>query len=346
MNELVSVVVPIYKVEKYLKRCVDSILNQTYSHLEVILVDDGSPDLCPQICDAYAQQDSRIRVVHKENQGLGMARNTGIDHATGDYICFFDSDDYIAPDTIAVTLAAAREYQADLVIFGHDDVTPQGNVLDTHIPCPPKPLFSGQEIAEVLLPTSLYSNMKTGADWKVPLCAWNKLYAMDVIRRTGWRFVSEREIISEDFYSLTQLHGFLNRVCIVDRVFYHYTVNNSSLSRSYRPDRFERIKIFGQEMLLLSEKMGLRSNLEQAMNTVTFGLTIGALKMLAASDLPFKQRYAAMNLIVTDPYLRKLAKAVLSDRSNWQKRVLCFAVCYKLTWLCFALVSLKNKQGN
>lgn len=87
-QNLVSIVIPIYKVEKYLNRCINSIVNQTYSNLEIILVDDGSPDECPKMCDEWAMKDKRIKVIHKDNQGLGMARNTGIDFATGTYIVF------------------------------------------------------------------------------------------------------------------------------------------------------------------------------------------------------------------------------------------------------------------
>ena len=345
MNELVSVVVPIYKVEKYLPRCIDSILNQTYSNLEVILVDDGSPDGCSAICDDYARQDPRIRVIHKENQGLGMARNTGIDHATGDYICFFDSDDYIAPETIAVTLATARENQADLVVFGYQEVTPQGKVLNTHVPCPPKYCFSGREITHELLPGALYGDWKAEGDWKLPLCAWNKLYATAVIRDAQWRFASEREIISEDFYSLTKLHGYLHRVCIVDQAFYYYTVNNTSLSRSYRPDRFERIKGFCTQMLQLSDEMGLGTVLEPAIKGISFGFSIGAMKLLlAASDLSPKERYWALYRIVNDDFLHNITNSVSSVNGNWKKRVLCFGIQHKLTWLCYLLVRLKNRQ--
>ena len=100
LEPMVSIVVPVYNVEAYLDRCIESLVNQTYKHLEIILVDDGSPDNCPMICEKWAGLDERIKVIHKENAGLGMARNTGLEHATGDYICFFDSDDYVASDTI------------------------------------------------------------------------------------------------------------------------------------------------------------------------------------------------------------------------------------------------------
>ena len=95
MNPMISVIVPIYNVEKYLARCVDSIVNQTYKNLEIILVDDGSPDRCPQMCDDYAEKDSRIKVIHKKNGGLSDARNAGMAVATGEYISFIDSDDWI-----------------------------------------------------------------------------------------------------------------------------------------------------------------------------------------------------------------------------------------------------------
>ena len=95
---MISIIVPVYKAEKYLSRCVDSILGQTYKDLEVILVDDGSPDGSGVLCDAYAAKDSRVRVIHKENGGVSTARNVGLDAAGGDYISFVDSDDYVDPD--------------------------------------------------------------------------------------------------------------------------------------------------------------------------------------------------------------------------------------------------------
>ena len=94
IDKLVSIVLPIYNVEKYLDRCIKSIVEQTYQNLEIILVDDGSPDNCPQICEKWRNLDSRVKVIYKDNAGLGMARNTGIENATREYICFFDSDHY------------------------------------------------------------------------------------------------------------------------------------------------------------------------------------------------------------------------------------------------------------
>ena len=91
----VSIIVPIYNVERFLDRCMDSLLNQTLKDIEIIMVDDGSPDNCPQMCDEYAKNDSRVKVIHKKNAGLGMARNSGLEIATGEYVAFVDSDDYV-----------------------------------------------------------------------------------------------------------------------------------------------------------------------------------------------------------------------------------------------------------
>ena len=116
MKQIISVIVPIYKVESYLKKCVDSIINQTMTDLEIILVDDGSPDNCGKICDAYAEQDARIRVIHKENGGVSSARNAGLDICTGDYIGFVDGDDYIAPDMYKILREKITANKASIAI--------------------------------------------------------------------------------------------------------------------------------------------------------------------------------------------------------------------------------------
>ena len=116
MSEKISVVVPIYKVEKYLKKCVDSLISQTYQDLEIILVDDGSPDACPAICAEYAKKDSRIKVIHKENGGLSSARNMGLDVASGEYVTFIDSDDFLASNACEYLLGLIKKYDADFAM--------------------------------------------------------------------------------------------------------------------------------------------------------------------------------------------------------------------------------------
>ena len=121
MDKKISVIVPVYKVEKYLHKCVDSIINQTYQNLEIILVDDGSPDNCGAICDEYAAKDSRVRVIHKENGGVSSARNAGLDICTGDYIGFADSDDWIEPDMYEILLSILDQTRSDMSIVSFSD---------------------------------------------------------------------------------------------------------------------------------------------------------------------------------------------------------------------------------
>ena len=116
--DLISVIVPVYKVEKYLDRCVESIVNQTYKNLEIILVDDGSPDNCGAMCDNWAEKDSRIKVIHKENGGLSDARNAGMNTATGDLMGFVDSDDYISPDMYQLLYENMLENNSDISACG------------------------------------------------------------------------------------------------------------------------------------------------------------------------------------------------------------------------------------
>ena len=116
MHDLISVIIPVYNVEEYLCRCVDSVLDQTYRNTEILLVDDGSPDNCPAICDEYARQDARVRVLHQENKGLSGARNAGIDVAKGQWLAFVDSDDYLAPDFLERLLEACERTGSDLSV--------------------------------------------------------------------------------------------------------------------------------------------------------------------------------------------------------------------------------------
>ncbi len=125
----ISVIIPIYRVEKYLVKCLDSVTNQTYKNLEIILIDDGSPDNCPKICDEFAAKDPRIRVIHQENQGVSAARNHGIEIATGEFIAFIDGDDYVAPEYFETLLSLIIENDADMSISRIEDVDESGEPI-------------------------------------------------------------------------------------------------------------------------------------------------------------------------------------------------------------------------
>lgn len=168
-SKLVSVIVPIYNVERYLRKCVDSIINQTYKNLEIILIDDGSPDQCGKICDEYKNIDSRIVVIHKENGGLSDARNAGLKVMRGAYVIFIDSDDFFEHNAIEVMVTMSEKYNADLIIADICSVNERGEILskgNRQYNFRNESIFSPEEAANVF----------AELDWG----AWNKLYKKNV----------------------------------------------------------------------------------------------------------------------------------------------------------------------
>lgn len=141
MSPLISVVIPVYNIEKYLERCVKSVCDQTYQNIEILLVNDGSTDSSGELCEKLAQQDNRIRVFHKENGGSSSARNLGISQAKGEYIGFVDSDDYISENMYEILLSAIREYQVQIAQIGRDEIDEQGNYLPNICEPPKEKIF-------------------------------------------------------------------------------------------------------------------------------------------------------------------------------------------------------------
>lgn len=329
---LVSVVLPIYNVEKYLDRCVESIVNQTYTNLEILLIDDGSPDNCPRICEEWKQKDSRIRVIHKENQGLGMARNTGIEHATGEYICFFDSDDYVDTQTIADCVAAAQADNADIVCFGLHELDVSGNVKTSLIPH--AGVYRQEQVRQTFLPNLIAADPNTGVYMGVRMCAWDAMYSMDLIRRKGWRFTSERQILSEDVYSLLELYAWVETVVVLPKAFYFYRVNNASLSRVFRRDRYQRIRHFYLESLALCQKLGYSQIVADQLAVTYLAFTVAALKQLIRSDLTKQEKEQEFSAIMQDDTWQNALK-LLSGRPKLsrKRRMLVFCMRRRIDWL-------------
>ena len=221
-QRVISVIVPIYKVEQYLRQCVDSILNQTHRALEVILVDDGSPDGSGKICDEYAAQDSRVHVIHKENGGLSDARNAGIDIALGDYIAFVDSDDWLEPDTYESMLAAMDKYHAKLVCAGRFNNNEETGSCTVGL-CPEK---------EELLPA--VPLVQKIFHWDhMDAAAWDKLYARELFREI--RYPVGR--VMEDIPTTYRLVLLAGGGVLLPKPVYHYRCRSGSITYSAVSER-------------------------------------------------------------------------------------------------------------
>ena len=214
MQPLVSVIIPVYKVEPYLARCVRSVCTQTYEHLEVILVDDGSPDRCGAMCDSFASKDERIRVIHQSNMGLSGARNAGIESCTGEYVLFVDSDDWIEHDMVAVMIDSALRNNADVCCCGHYDHSYRKDELcRTHNE---EQVFKGEDI------------LTANANETIINTAWGKLWRQSVFDG-GMRFPLGRNY--EDIATTWQLLAVCETAVYVPAELYHYAPGNNSITR-------------------------------------------------------------------------------------------------------------------
>lgn len=218
---LISIIVPVYKVEPYLRRCLDSIVNQTYANLEIILVDDGSPDNCPQICEEYAVNDNRIVVIHKENGGLSDARNAGLDICSGEYISFVDSDDWVENEYILYLVENALSTNSDITIVNHD------LVWDNH-QSKSEPfescIIDGKKVfRKIILSQTTHLGI-----------SWGKLYKKNILE--GERFPVGKT--QEDNYTSYKFIYKANRICCVDRVLYHYFQREHSISKTDTSNNF------------------------------------------------------------------------------------------------------------
>ncbi len=225
MTPMFSLILPVYNVQDYLERCVRSILAQSFTDYEMILVDDGATDGSGALCDALALQDPRIFVVHKENGGLSSARNAGMEHARGQYIWFIDSDDWIEDGSLKMLSEAVRE-PVDIVKFNHFRVEQTGKAVYSNA----KPgLYSGKRL-EILREQAFHT---TG---KYVLSAWSHLYRAEFLRSTGLKFVSERVIGSEDYLYNLQALLLAERIFVIPAILYDYEMREGSLSRNYKKD--------------------------------------------------------------------------------------------------------------
>lgn len=210
MNDLISVIVPVYNVEQYLNKCIESIVNQTYSNLEIILVDDGSPDNCPQICDDWANRDSRIKVIHQQNQGGGPARNVALDIAKGKFISFVDSDDYISP-VFYENMVSFMSGEVDIVECDYTEVNDENASfsLDNFLKD-----YAVEEALKCNIEDSIFKQL-----------IWNKLYKREIIKNI--RFPDSKGI--DDEFWTYKIIGNANKLRRINSVLYAYRQQNSSV---------------------------------------------------------------------------------------------------------------------
>lgn len=217
MEPLISVIVPIYNVEKYLNKCVDSIISQTYKNLEIILVDDGSPDNCPKMCDEYVQKDNRIKVIHKKNGGLSDARNAGIDAANGEYIAFVDSDDYIEVNMYEKLYNVIKEYDANIAVCSRYIVSEKGERYS----------YISHD-ADVLNMDAREALKRIFSFKDFDMSACDKLYDIKLFENIRYPY----DKLNEDYYVTPQLFHRSKKIVYIPVPLYNYLQRNGSITKS------------------------------------------------------------------------------------------------------------------
>lgn len=304
----ISVIVPVYKVEKYLSRCVESVVNQTLEDIEIVLVDDGSPDLCPSMCDTYAKEDKRIKVIHKKNEGLGYARNSGMAIATGEYVAFLDSDDYIRNDMYEKVYSELKRTNANCCVTGYVVKKDSGEEIYKENPLGTA-IYEGTDIIKKVLAGMLGSKPEQARDTDVGMSVWKCVYKREILQNNKIIFPSERELISEDIIFQIRAIPYVKHVCTLTDGMYYYCENSTSqsLTKTYSKDKFERYKkLYNTEIEMLS-KIDFNEETRLRVTRMFLGNTRVCIKQICQStELTKSEKKALLRTICDDDEIQNI----------------------------------------
>lgn len=295
IGKRISIVIPVYNVEGYLRSCVDSILNQSYKNFELILVNDGSKDGSPAICDEYAKADSRVVVIHKENEGPSRTRNRGIEEAKGDYLMFVDSDDLLVEGALEKMVNAMEGNDADLCICGYERF--RGDwTLPSSLTSEPLQIFKDRkELAAV------YNQPKTNM---FGVSIWAKLYKLDIIREHGIRFDTEISYEEDCVFNLDYFRHVTTTAVLPD-VFYRWRQMEVSLSKGYRKGTFQfLVNGFRGRKKFLKEQ-GMKVN---GANGVFLVVIKSTLMKIFDSKLSKKEKFEEYEMVMSFPECAAICK--------------------------------------
>lgn len=297
----VSVIVPVYQVEQYLARCIDSILAQTFDDFELILVNDGTKDRSAEIMQAYAEKDARIRQVHKENGGLSSARNAGLDVARGEYIAFVDSDDYIAPSLLSDAVGQADATGAQQVLFNYRlvvDGAEQGAYLDFH--------DETIDVDRIGLADYFY---RYWMPYKHGQEAWSKLYRRDIIENNHLRFAPNDEIFAEDtlFSAMYLMHT--HKIAALSKPYVYYVQRGDSLMGMRKPQLARRLTTLAVRLCEYAKACGKYDEIRHVLPVLAYDKLITKGIRL---DPSLEDVYAAMELFRGNETLCGLLRALIA----------------------------------
>jgi len=314
-----SIIIPVYNVEDWIERCVDSILCDDCKDMELILVDDGSTDSSGRICDRYAGEYENIQVVHKENGGLASARNAGLEKASGKWISFIDSDDWVDRNSyqeIRDLIESSEGEQPDMVKFGYKKI--RESLEEIFIPCVHEGRYCHEEVISILLPMAFgggrISN-STMHTFILSSCA--HIYRHDFLKSTGIKFISERKIGSEDFLFIFSLYMKASSVLVTHLTWYNYDTREGSLTQSYKNDLFTRYRLLGRLVFRELKKEKLDKMLAEDFRVLYIGLMYICMMNECNGPGGFLSQAGRVRKILKHPAMRKcLLHCTFTDRKS------------------------------
>ncbi len=321
----ISVIVPIYNVEKYLSQCVDSILQQTLEDIEILLINDASTDNSLQVARTY-EKDSRVRVLDKPHGGLGDTRNYGVARAAGKYLIFIDSDDWIDKGMLQNLYASAEEYGADMVLFNYvRENMADGEQRTCKLPVN-FPEF-GDEIQETLL-TQLIGPDSSDTAWRgVEMlgCAWRRMFLRDWFIGNHLAYYNEQEIMLEDLPVSIKAHRLVNRLLVVGGTYYHYRYNPESLSTRYRPNKMQMMAACFQVVQNFLEEQKIddkyrERHLAWLLRSAAHSSFINCFS--SGNPAGFSERYGEVRGILHNPLVRQAVKSDYLKNGTKADRIL------------------------
>lgn len=346
----ISIIVPVYNVERYLERCINSLVGQTLEEIEILLVDDGSTDRSPELCEKAAAADKRIKVLRKKNEGAGLARNAALKVATGEYIGFVDSDDYVAPDMFESLLKKAEQYGSDLVLSGVLFV--DGNMFSEAGDSERRDFFDGDTQFET---TEALRELRMGivgaapgdpADSKYGMSIWKNLFRRDVILENNIEFQSEREMLSEDALFMVDYIGCIKKATGIREAYYYYCRNGSSISKSYKKDRFEKSLVFMREVEnRFSKDMEpemFRMYTDRFWQAMCRVLCTQEILHAADEKLPFRALRKRLESVCTHEFSRRAFSAYPLRTLPFMQSMFAHAMKYRQYYLLKLLVLLRK----
>ena len=336
----ISIIVPVYNNEKYLKRCLDSILNQTYKNFEVILVDDGSIDSSSKICDEYSNKYSNIKVIHKKNGGLGNARNKGLEFAKGKYIKFIDSDDYIRSDHLKNLHDAIEKYESDAVLSGYTRVTNGNEIIKSNIFS--RKIFEGDKILNEIVPCFIGTN--PGQNDYIEMSVCMALFKREIIQKNKIKFKSERNFISEDLVFDLEYYPKCNKVCFSNDVGYCYCDNENSLTTKYREDRFEKQVYLSKYVEDITKKLKIYDCSKQRIFNTLISIARYSIKLEVkyVNQNTFTKVINNIKKICNNDYLINAFKNYNNDYVPLKNKCVNFLIRKKMVYLLYIVMYFKN----